>query len=887
MSHLKYASDLDRKIKKPSPLTKTASAAASVAPVSSGHGLQANTNLTFDLAKLGEPSCDVESYVRTLLQKLPNEDSVQQLYRSMADSRDVISQELQRNVYRNYNEFVVISKEISKLEGDMISVRRVLGELKDVRDKFGMYGQEGTLSPTVPVAEEKKVLKPEEIAKQKARDEAEMEARVVAMKAMYKEIEGLQKALPELPSRELLLDGTSVRIFEINASTYKQKDLVFIHVVSDAVVIAVWKKNMMSGKNRLVVEKWFAINEIGFIDMKDSPDMMNAFKILKGSETFMFRAETLQEKRTLLNIITKITSDLVAQKKLEITMAKSPVSPSMPATFATLAAKTPDGKRKAVQDGLSDADYRWLLELSDELDVLIAQRDFGQAVSHVEKARLIMSSCSGETPRLSILRSNIEERVTTLSRLVSMDLTSPAATKTQIQEDIKRLQRLGLGDQARDIYLSSRSNTIKHRLRQLQFNGDIVSYMIDYSEIFFRLIKNTCEWFEVSFHDPSMASGFMKWIHEELVKFTVIFKKQTFGMRHEFHVMTDCIVTATERCQELNSIGMDITATFENLIKDELIAAIEQHTQKCDLEIHNSIQSDVFELLEPNLELFESAGVEFSVPIPQLSQSGVEFYERLTKFGSDIGMLMSFTLYNTIVSALGRFFLTFANGLKVAVEKPLEVSQYIAIMTNVSFVVEHIFKTTAAQLTDRFERPIPELEREGKELEMLLAHIRARVIGQIQSRVISVEYNFAKIDYSSSAEILDNILPSPEMVTMVRSLRSILLKSSSVLNAPELISDLLLQIFTFMDETQACWNTPKGPRKFGFGGVQAFILDMHFLLHAFDEYVSEKTNDLSNSLCERALRHFFTQNKDLAAPLKPEEFYDRRVLAAMKEYGLQ
>lgn len=162
-----------------------------------------------------------------------------------------------------------------------------------------------------------------------------------------------------------------------------------------------------------------------------------------------------------------------------------------------------------------------------------------------------MSSTTGETPRLKILRSNIDERITTLSRLVSLDLTSPAATKSQIQEDISRLQRLGLGDQARDIYLTSRSSTIKHRLRQLSFNGDIVSYMIDYSEVFFRLIKNTCEWFGVSFNDPSMASGFMKWIQIELAKFATIFRKQTFEMNHEFNVISACVLTALEKCQEV------------------------------------------------------------------------------------------------------------------------------------------------------------------------------------------------------------------------------------------------------------------------------------------------------------------------------------------------
>jgi hypothetical protein len=165
-----------------------------------------------------------------------------------------------------------------------------------------------------------------------------------------------------------------------------------------------------------------------------------------------------------------------------------------------------------------------------------------------------MSTCTHETPRLVILRTNIEERIKTLSRLVSLDLTSPAATKTQIQEDIQRLLRLGLGDQARDIYLSARSTLIKHRLRQLQYNGDIVAYMIDYSEVFFRLIKNTSEWFGVSFHDASMASGFMKWIQKELQQFAKIFRKQIFEMKHDFHIISDCVITAIERCQDVSGL---------------------------------------------------------------------------------------------------------------------------------------------------------------------------------------------------------------------------------------------------------------------------------------------------------------------------------------------
>ena len=135
------------------------------------------------------------------------------------------------------------------------------------------------------------------------------------------------------------------------------------------------------------------------------------------------------------------------------------------------------------------------------------------------------------------------------------------------------------------------------------------------------------------------------------------------------------------------------------------------------------------------------------------------------------------------------------------------------------------------------------MEREQQDIDQILHHIRQRVIQQIQNRIINVEYNFMKLDYSSNAMILDTILPGPEVVSLARyyldiyilgnlimiilyrSLQAILHKSNTVLIGHELIQDLLLEIFKNMDETSiplslsliidGCWVTPKGPRKFG------------------------------------------------------------------------
>lgn len=40
----------------------------------------------------------------------------------------------------------------------------------------------------------------------------------------------------------------------------------------------------------------------------------------------------------------------------------------------------------------------------------------------------------------------VEERTAALAKMITLDLASPVATKKQVQENIDRLLRLGLGD---------------------------------------------------------------------------------------------------------------------------------------------------------------------------------------------------------------------------------------------------------------------------------------------------------------------------------------------------------------------------------------------------------------------------------------------------------
>jgi hypothetical protein len=73
-------------------------------------------------------------------------------------------------------------------------------------------------------------------------------------------------------------------------------------------------------------------------------------------------------------------------------------------------------------------------------------------------------------------------------------------------------------------------------------------------------------------------------------------------------------------------------------------------------------------------------------------------------------------LYNTLVSGLGRFFTSYIEGMTSFVEKDLHIEQYMAILSNSTFIVQQIFPITQSQVTERFERVIPELEKQMTEL---------------------------------------------------------------------------------------------------------------------------------------------------------------------------
>lgn len=629
----------------------------------------------------------------------------------------------------------------------MLAFRGLLHELNEVSERFhqlnGGNSAENNAKENIPHK-----LQDEELNAAIKREKHQLELREkqdAELKILYTNMDGLQKALPENPNRYIVRDGISSRFTEVSQTNYKDKETCFIYVLNDALLVAIWKKNMISGKNRFTVDKVWPIDEIGYIDMKDSPDVLNAFKIIRGQDTTIYRSDTLEEKRLLLQVIQTVTDEILAKKKAEKKLKEvKPIAIQKQVTeFKDLEKK----RKKAVQDDLDAVDFRWLVELPDELDVLIAHRDFDQAVGAVTKARKILNAAKGETQRVQILRSTINTRIFNLSKLIALDLASPVATKDQVQGDIDKLLRLGLGDQARDIFLSARSATIRSRLRHLKFNGDLPGYIADFSELTFRLIRNTCDWYSGSFHDTEMASGFMKWLQQEIQSFTKTLRRQVFSSKQEFNVVAECLMSTLDQIQELRDVGLDLTFLIDKTIHEDIKKAIENYSYECNEKIEYGIKSDILESIKPNEEILDGEFMHFD-RIPTLSSSCYCFYQVLTTFGSDVGVLISLTLYNTVISSLIKFFEIYFEGLSTTFEQSLRNEGYCCLVTNAIFVGKQILPKLKVQLSERFERIIPEIDDLEERVSVMITKFEKKYIEQTRISIFQHEFPWHKMDYS-------------------------------------------------------------------------------------------------------------------------------------------
>ncbi|KAI9569500.1 hypothetical protein HD554DRAFT_2020462 [Boletus coccyginus] len=521
-----------------------------------------------DQRLLDKGDFDPDDYLKA---KLANstEAELKSLQSSLRSLKDDTAVELQRNVFKNYAEFVLISKEISVLENEMLELKECLQEWK-------------TMPSLLHIDESASVAERRRAARSSVVDLRILYAS--QMQTLHSQISGSAKFAPATSGRHVVaeMDG----IWELNAATYKVISMVRFVILDDAVLVARRRRggaptpggsNPTETAGKLVAERCWPLNEMLVLDTKDTPSMTNVFKVRHGKETHVYRTDAPTDKKTLLGQFRQVAEELAVRKRKEregeherrkslwagansggdrasavFNLDKLPPLSDWMTELARAANASTPATAEASARANSDRNAHALSELSDDLTVAIVLRAWPRAVKLAESARV--------HPSLSPL-------VAALTSALLDALARPKNSKSTCVELVGHLLRLGAVARARETFLAARGAAIEGYVRAITFEGHVGLYVHNLAVVVFTAIKHTADWFLAGFVEHEMTSGFIDWAKKQIELYAAMFRKQVYSSDVEQSTIDEALkITHSQSRKLLQEFGLDFRYLLDDLL---------------------------------------------------------------------------------------------------------------------------------------------------------------------------------------------------------------------------------------------------------------------------------------------------------------------------------
>jgi hypothetical protein len=434
---------------------------------------------------LRDPSLIPEQYVAEILSEA-TEDEIREYEAALRDLKARASTDLQQNVYQNRTQFIKISKEAEKLKGEMRTLKNLMSELKANTTALRSASNNvdgGSFNGDIPMGLSKRD-KRSSVADRTALWSSQMQA-------LYKNVEGSQKFLPNTPGRHVVQNaGLWV---ELDNATYRSRRAMQIFLLNDHLLVASRKKRKVDGPNaadsrapmtKLVADRCWHLLDVEVVDMAGSNDsssgrnkLADAIMVRGGgqNESFIYRTEKPEdpEKPALMLNIRKRVEEL--RRNLQ---SEREATNKAKETINYFASRDPGLLQKTelletlsdIKDMLIEVDgkqqnLRWVESQMDELDIHIALQQIEPGVALIEKLKSLAYGLKNNAIAQDFISFKVDERRAKLAALIVRELVSTHNHQTKTKQNVFWLSRLGFEDRAREAYLEARSEIIRKRSR--------------------------------------------------------------------------------------------------------------------------------------------------------------------------------------------------------------------------------------------------------------------------------------------------------------------------------------------------------------------------------------------------------------------------------------
>ncbi|KAJ1653943.1 exocyst complex component exo84 [Dispira simplex] len=827
------------------------------------------------LQEFANDSFNPKKYLAGHLKTL-NDKDIRAVSQSLEGAKAASDMALQRNIYKTYPEFIEISKELMKLETDMFLVKDLLSEMKVIGEDLLSNASQNApanstetggvaLSSTAATAklQRRRTLR-SSVADQQALFHAQMTS-------LWNTVEDSQKFLPFHPNRHVVTEYHGLK--ELNPTTYQYKQTVSLILLNDSLLVAARRKRAKTAKPVLVADKCWPLNGITVVDLRDTRDLSYAFRVTRNAESYLFYCASSETKRDLLSMVKKAVGSFVDAGSTGPAGDHPGLStPSL--SSRTVFVKEEDGHLVQV-----------LEKMCNNLDVHIAHHDFQEAVQLIVESKKLARRSANASLLVQHWHLNLQKRQADLTLWIMNDMSLPNAPKSHIIRGVGWLIQLDQTIEAKNVFLATRSATIRHRTRQLKLEGNTCLHIKELAIVFFYLIRNTCSWYTDCFQEPLMTSGLIKWVREELSVYADIFRRQVFHGLQKLEVISECLANTEQEMSVLMYSGLDLAFMLDQEFQRDLSECVKRYEGKYATQIAQAVRQDDFHHLQDGTPDNDRQDPTLN-PSHWLTPSMYEFERVVTEFLDEIHQIVRETLYGQIVASTSSLVEgTLKHLLNLCRDSTEDDAKCYTIMINCRLLVNVVLPRIGNHCSVRYHRPPVDFDNLRARLnsfpltvQEIYCHKKSQTIGQEL-------YPFAQMDFSSASPMTDDARPTSAMVGVVQYIMALGVQLDAWPLDKKAILYTIVERFFYSLTDPAGWDVSSARRAFGFQGVQQLMLDIHFFLRVASPWVSRNASSVANKICEKALRLYFSTHRKRDQEMKGIPWYDARVADTVAEFG--
>lgn len=497
-------------------------------------------------------------------------------------------------MYNNYKTFLAVGSEISTLGSALDVLRNLLSDLHlattAMKDDSEQVLASLDSKSTSSLATENQV-------NLKRRNSMLMLENMWAQElaSLFRHVEGAQKYLPAIPGRHVIRESGAW--YQLNAATWRSLQPVHIFLLNDHLLIAT-KKRSKHGDNSLsvqptrvlIADQCWSLQDIEVVDLSPKPKdryidpkdpTVGALCVRTGSLNFVYRTEKLEAHRMILTEFNKARAEL---KKLKDSSGSLHLNQS--SNHSSSVAKRNSLRSRSLDLTGRNRNLREVEDLVNDLEVKIAYQQFAQAVDLIEEnlkalnregaddnrpssprilaEKIVLINAepkddhTNDTLASQLLKLKLEVKVQELIDFLLRDLSQEYLSKGKIKEQVQLLIRLKADEKAKKALLDSRHKLIRKRIKQVEFQEDIASYMSQVAAIHFRMVRSTVEIYNSCFTTVE-NSRIVEWVKSEIESYVVMFARQLCNIDRSAPVYQACVEVTKQESKILEDVGMNLS----------------------------------------------------------------------------------------------------------------------------------------------------------------------------------------------------------------------------------------------------------------------------------------------------------------------------------------